>query len=108
PTPRPTLLPYTTLFRSQMPDPHELERPRRAVVPQMRAGLALVDELVPHRLPRLPSVIGALDQLPVPACVLRGIQPIGVGGRTLEVVDLPACKVGPTDVPLFALGVRRH
>src|SRR5438876_5905827 len=91
----------------QMPDPHELEGPRRAVVPQMRAGLALVDELVPHRLPRLAPVIGALDQLPVPACVLRGIQAIRINGRALEVIEFPAPEEGAAHVPPVALAIRR-
>ena len=51
----------------QMPDSLELPRVRRAVVPLVRAGVALVDELVAHRLPRLAAIVGALDQLPEPA-----------------------------------------
>src|SRR5262249_28037009 len=31
-----------------------------------------------------------------------------VNGRSLEVVDLPATKVGATDIPPGALGVRRQ
>src|SRR5256886_10583464 len=84
--PRSTLFPYTTLFRSD----------------------AVVDELVPHRLPRLATVVGALDQLPEPAAGLRRIQPIRVSGRSLQVVDLPAPEVGATDVPPFARCVRRQ
>src|SRR5262249_40047757 len=78
------------------------------VVPLVRAGDAIVHELVTHWLPRLATVVGALDQLPEPAAGLRRIQPIRVSRRTLEVVDLPARKVGATDVPPFALGVRRQ
>ena len=89
-----------------MPDALELPGVRRAVVPLVRAGDAVVDELVADRLPRLAAVVGALDQLPEPAAGLRRIQPIRVDGRALEVVDLPAAKVGAADVPLFALAVR--
>src|SRR5712691_5409245 len=91
-----------------MPDARELPGVRRAVVPQVSARDAVVHELVPHRLPRLAAVVGALDQLPEPAAGLRRIQPIRVSGRSLEVVDLPAPEVGATDVPPFALSVRRQ
>ena len=94
--------------RFEMPDALELPGVRRAVVPLVRAGDAVVHELVAHRLPRLAAVVGALDQLPEPAAGLRRIQPIRVGGRSLEVVDLPARKVGAADVPPFALAVRRQ
>ena len=94
--------------RFEMPDALELPGMRRAVVPLVRAGNAVVHELVAHRLPGLAAVVGALDHLPEPAAGLRRIQPIRVGGRSLEVVDLPAAKMGPADVPLFALSVRRQ
>src|SRR5216117_817318 len=94
--------------RFEMPDARELTGTRRAVVPQVSAGDAVVDELVPHRLPRLATVVGALDQLPEPAAGLRRIQPIRVSGRSLQVVDLPAPEVGATDVPPFARCVRRQ
>src|SRR5437773_2058568 len=92
--------------RFEMPDSCELPGMGRAVVPQVSAGDAVVHELVAHRLPGLAAVVGALDQLPEPAGALRRVQPIRVGGRSLEVVDLPAPKVGTTDVPAFALSVR--
>ena len=92
----------------EMPDALELPGVRRAVVPLVRAGDAVVDELVAHRLPGLAAVVGALDDLPEPAAGLRGIQPIRVGGRSLEVVDLPAREVGAADVPPLALAVRRQ
>ena len=50
--------------RLQMPDPLELPGMRRAVVPLVRAGDAVVDELVAHRLPGLAAVVGALDHCP--------------------------------------------
>src|SRR5439155_14262023 len=68
----------------------------------------VVHELVAHRLPGLAPVVGALDHLPEPATGLRRIQPIRVGGRTLEVVHLPAREVGAADVPAVALSVRRQ
>src|SRR5215475_7206711 len=89
-----------------MPDALELPGVRCAVVPLVRAGDAVVHELVPHRFPRLAPIFGALDLLPKPAAGLRRIQPLRVSGRALEVVDLPAAKVGATDIPLYALGIR--
>ena len=38
----------------------------------------VVHELVPHRLPGPPAVVGPLDQLPEPARALRRVQPIRV------------------------------
>src|SRR5262245_23642437 len=89
-----------------MPDPRELPRMRRAVVPLVRPGGALVAELVAHRLPGRPAVIGPLDHLPEPAVGLRRVQPIRVRGGPLDVVDLPACKVGAADVPPLPLAIR--
>ena len=83
----------------EMPDALELPGARCAVVPLVRAGDAVVHERVPHRLPRLAPIVGALDLLPEPAAGLRRIQPMRVSGRALEVVDLPAAKVGATDIP---------
>src|SRR5262249_36966475 len=90
--------------------PYSLELPGvlGAVIPLVRARGALVGELLADRLPRLAAVVGALDHLPEPAAGLRGIQPVGVHGRALEVVDLPARKVGAADLPLFPLPVRRQ
>ena len=92
--------------RFQVPDPGELPRVRRAVVPLVRAGLALVAELVADRLPGHPAVVRTLDHLAEPAAALRGVQPVLVGGRPLEVVDLPAGEMRPADVPFLPLAVR--
>src|SRR5215467_3117552 len=81
---------------------------RGAVVPQVGAGGTVVRELVAHRIPGLAAVVGALDDLPEPATGLRGVQPIGVGGRSLEVVDFPPPEVGSAHIPLLARPVRRH
>ena len=94
--------------RLEVPDALELPRVRRAVVPLVRAGDAVVHELVAHRLPRLAAVVGALDHLPEPAAGLRRVEPVRVGGRALEVVDLPAAEVRAADVPPLALAVRRQ
>src|SRR5713226_5245983 len=115
--------------RFKMPNSLELPRMLSAVVPLMsskgftgfRGGV--VHELVAlafgHSLwrgpfarrgawlcPSFAAIIGSLDNLSEPTAGLRRIQPIRVSRRSLEVVHLPARKVGTTDVPLFALAVR--
>lgn len=64
---------------------------------------AVVHEFVTQGLTRLATVIGALNQLAEPTAVLRRIEPIQVCERSLEMVDLPASKVGASDIPPFAL-----
>ena len=86
--------------RFQMPDALELPGMRRAVVPLVSAGNAVVYELVAHRLPGLAAIVGALDQLPEPAARLRRIQPVRVNGRSLDVVHLPTREMRAADVPL--------
>ena len=92
--------------RFEMPDAGELPGVLRAVVPLVRAGDAVVDELVADRLPGLAAVVGALHRLPEPTAGLRGIEPVRIDRRALEVVHLPAREVGTADVPPFALLIR--
>src|SRR5262249_41381868 len=113
-----------------MPDPLELPRVRCTVVPLVRGkGLAgfrrrIVNKLValalgqPFRgsgrlagggsgvVPGLATVTRSLPDLAKPAARLRRVQPIRISGRSLEMIDFPACKVGTADVPPFALCVR--
>ena len=65
---------------------------RRAVVPLVRAGRAVVDELVADRLPRLAAVVRSLNQLAEPAGALRRVEAVRIGGRAFEVVHLPAAE----------------
>src|SRR6059036_1971077 len=86
---------------------------RRGVVHELVALAArhlarLGHPLAPRRLPLLAAVARALDDLPEPGARLGSVQPVRVGRRSLEVVDLPAREVGPADLPLVALPVRRH
>src|SRR5439155_18106014 len=64
---------------------------------------------LPHatarRLPRLAAVARALDDLSEPAARLRGVEPIGIRGRSLHVIDLPPREVRAAHVPLLALAV---
>src|SRR5438445_490457 len=92
--------------RLEMPDPGELEGPLRSVVPEVIADGTLVCELVAHRLPRLAAVAGALDHLAEPAAGLRGVDPVRIGGRSLQMVDLPAPEVRAAHIPPLALSVR--
>ena len=51
----------------KVPDALELPRVRRAVVPLVGAGRAFVGKLVADRLPGFAAIVGALDDLPIPA-----------------------------------------
>src|SRR5437016_3640599 len=101
--------------------PHALEFPGmlRAVVPLVRAHLALIYEFValafghalgthqlfgtaPGRLPGFAAVIRTLDDLAKPTARLRGVDAIRVNGRTFEVIHLPAREVRPADFPVLA------
>src|SRR5882762_3054040 len=92
----------------KMPDSFELPRVRRAVVPLMSAGNAVVNKFVTYRLPSLAPVIRALDLLPKPAAGLRCIQPVRISGRALQMVDLPAPKKRPINVPPLSFPIRRQ
>jgi hypothetical protein len=89
----------------KVPDALELPRMRGAVVPLVRAGGAVVGELVVDGSPGDAAVVGALNLLAEPAGGLRGVDAVGVGGRALEVVHLPAGEVRLRDLPVLALGV---
>src|SRR5215213_2042277 len=89
-----------------MPDAFELPGVLRAVIPLVRAGDTVVDEFVPHRVPRSAAVVRALHRLPEPPARLRGIKPVLINRRTLWVIHLPACEVGTTDIPPFTLLIR--
>src|ERR1035441_1930725 len=94
--------------RFEMPDALELPGMRRAVIPLVCNRDASVGEFVTDRLPRLAPVTGALDHLSEPAAGLRRIQPVRVNGRPLEMINLPAPKVGTADIPPLATAVRGH
>ena len=74
----------------------------RAVVPLVRAGRALVVELVADRRPSPAAIVRALDLLAKPAAGLRSVEAIGIDGRALQMVDLPAREVRAADFPLLA------
>src|SRR5262249_5279112 len=48
----------------------------------------------------------ALNELTEPARALRGVQPVRIGRRSLEVINLPAPEEGAADVPLPACAIR--
>src|SRR5262245_45500665 len=88
-----------------MPDPLELPRPRSAVIPKVVTDLTLVSKVVADRRPVGAAVVGTLDHLPEPPAGLRRVEPVGIDGRPVEVVDLPATEVWPVDLPVVALAV---
>ncbi len=94
--------------RFEVPDPGELPRVWRAVVPLVRARDSVIAELIADCLPALAAVVGALDLLAEPARGLRQIQPVGVGRGTLGVVDLPASEVRAAHVPHISCAVGRQ
>src|SRR5262245_33619298 len=113
-----------------MPDALELPGMLGTVVPLMcrerltRFGRRVVDEFVPLRLghafgrrgrfaggrsglvPGFAAVIGALDDLTEPPARLRGVDPIGISRRALQVIDFPAREKRPTGIPLSPFAVR--
>src|SRR6266404_2701868 len=92
----------------KMQESLELPRVRRAVVTLVSAGNAVVNKFVTYRLPSLAPVIRALDLLPKPAAGLRRIYPVRISGRALQMVDLPAPKKRPINVPPLPLPIRRQ
>jgi len=92
--------------RFQVPDALKLPRTRRAVVVLMGAGDAFIGELVADGFPRLAAIVGTLDHLAEPGAALRGEEAVGVGGRTIDVIDFPAGEMGTADVPLLSFAVR--
>src|SRR5579863_848946 len=90
-----------------MPDACELPRMRRAVVPRVRSGFAVVDELVADRLPRCAAIIRTLNQLTEPTRRLRGIDPVRLGRRAFHMIDLPTREMRTLDLPLRAFAVGR-
>ena len=92
----------------EMPDALELPWMRRPVVPLVRARHALVDELVSHRLPRLPPVVRALNHLPEPAGGLRDVDPVGIRRRSLQVIDLPPAEMRSRHIPVLSAAVGRE
>ena len=91
--------------RLEMPDPLELPRVRRSVVPLVRAGIAIVGELVASGFPRPAAVVGPLNDLAEPRARLRRVDAVGVGRRSLHVIDLPATKMRAAHIPAIPLAV---
>src|SRR3972149_5515371 len=90
----------------KMPDPLELPGVRGAVVPLVRAGVAVVLELVAHRLPGLAAVVGAMHHLTEPVAHLGSVDPTWIDRRPLQVVELQSPKLRFADRPLLALAIR--
>src|SRR4029077_13855811 len=61
--------------RLEVPDPGDLPRVRRAVVPLVRARLAFVAEVASGRRPGCAAVVGSLDSLAQPAAGVAGANP---------------------------------
>src|ERR671931_176075 len=92
----------------EVPHARKLPRMLRAVVPLVRARNPVVGELVADGLPGLAAVLRPLDDLAVPAGGLRGVQPVRIGRRAVQVVDLPTREQRAFDLPIVARSVRRQ
>src|SRR5262245_12900088 len=92
--------------RLKVPDALELPGMGGAVVPLVSAGDSLVGKVIADWLPGFAAVARALDLLAEPAARLRDVDPVGLNGRTLDMIDFPAGKVGTTNIPLLACPVR--
>src|SRR4051812_5448595 len=88
-----------------MPDSFELPRMRGAIIPLMGARDAVVGELIADSLPGFAAVVGPLDHLPEPAAALGCVDAIRVHWRAFHVVDLPAGKMRPANIPFVSLAV---
>src|SRR5215218_6924524 len=91
-----------------MPDAGELPGVLRSVIPLVRARNAVVHELIADRLPRPAAIVGTLHCLAEPTAGLRGIEPVRIDRRALQVIHLPAREVRTTHVPPLALLIRRQ
>jgi hypothetical protein len=107
----------------EMPDPLEFPRVLGAVVPLVRAHLALVRKSValparhlpgsrlllpPRRLPGPTAVVRPLDDLPEPSARLGGVDPVGIHRRPLQMVHLPAGEQRAPHLPGLPLSIRRQ
>src|SRR5215469_5717535 len=108
-----------------MPHPLELPRMLGTVVPLMggkRRTRRVIDELIALALrhaarpgglagrcsrlvPGLAAIIRALNNLSEPAAGLRSINAVRIGGRSFQVINLPARKKRPVYAPLLTLAV---
>ena len=112
-----------------MPDPFELPRMLRPVVPLwVVRGLPVSAEVSYANLllsplgmpsgrrrfarrcarlyPGLAAIIGALNDLSEPRARLRRVNPVRINRRTLDVIKFPARKMRPVHFPIFALRIR--
>jgi hypothetical protein len=88
-----------------MPDAFKFPRVRRAVVPLVSARNTVIDELVSDGRPGFAAVVGALNLLAEPAVRLRAIKTIRIGGRSFQVINLPASEMRAVDLPVLPLSV---
>jgi hypothetical protein len=88
-----------------MPDAFEFPGMLRAIVPFVRAGNAVVFEVLADCFPSLATVIGALNHLAKPSTGLRCVKPMWFGRRSLHVINLPPGKMRTANVPLLAFAI---
>src|SRR5947207_1028987 len=63
------------------------------------------ETLVGGLIPRLAAVVGALEDLTEPSARLRGVDPVWIRRRSLEVIDLPPGEMRSLDLPALAAAI---
>src|ERR1700730_17569336 len=88
--------------------PHALEFPRVwfAIIELVGTWHSVIDKFVTNGLPRFSAIVRSLNHLTEPTAALRCIKPVGIRRGSLHVVNLPARKMRPADIPLLALSIR--
>src|SRR5712691_12757 len=78
------------------------------VVPLVGTDRSVVLELIAGRLPCLAAVVRPLHDLAEPSTRLSRIEPVGISGRGVHVVNIPAREVRPFDLPVLTPLVGSH
>src|SRR5579863_959694 len=72
-----------------------------------RAGRGRLSGRRSGLVPGFATIVGALNQLAEPSACLRCVDAVGIGWRSLQMVEFPTGEVRAADVPLLALAVCR-
>src|ERR1700722_14429705 len=88
--------------------PHALKLPWvwLALIKLVCTWHSVIDKFVTDRLPRFPAIVRSLNHLTEPTAALRCIQPVGICRSPFQVINFPAPKMWPTDIPLLAFSIR--
>src|SRR6478735_4859541 len=90
----------------KMPDAFEFPRMLGSIVPLVRPGHTVVEEIFSDGFPSLAAVIRSLHLLPEPTAALRCIDSVWIHRRSFRMINFPACKMWTADLPFGALSIR--